>query len=285
MIMNLNSDRLQAFIEVYEKQSFSGAAKSLGLTQSALSQRVFKLEDELEATLLVRNPNDIVLTRAGEKLFQFCLNLRSLEQDVFQNLKKETLQSEIRLGVYSSVGDSVILPSIIKLTKNNPKLKLNIKTKEMKDMIKILQNAEVDFIILNYVPQIQGIESVILGEEKNFCFEGVHYKGPELLFLDHDENDQFTMEFLRQQKKKLDLDKVERHFMDDVYGIIFGVEQNLGRGVIPDHLVKNNRKIKICKEFRPMINPIVLCYRKQIYYPNLHKLVVKTLVENGPGYL
>lgn len=283
--MNLNSDRLQAFLEVYEKQSFSGAAKSLGLTQSALSQRVFKLEDELEATLLVRNPNDIVLTKAGEKLFQYCLNLRSLEQDVFKNLKRENLQSEIRLGVYSSVGDSVILPAIVKLTKSNPKLKLNIKTKEMKDMMKILQNAEVDFVILNYVPQIQGIEFIILGEEKNYCFEGAHYKGPELLFLDHDENDQFTTEFLRAQKRKIDFDKVDRHFMDDVYGIIFGVEQNLGRGVIPDHLVKNNKKIKIVKEFRPLINPVVLCYRKQIYYPNLHKMVVKTLADHGPTYL
>lgn len=283
--MNLNSDRLQAFLEVYEKQSFSGAAKSLGLTQSALSQRVFKLEDELEATLLVRNPNEIVLTKAGEKLFQYCLNLRSLEQDVFKNLKRETLQSEIRLGVFSSVGDSVILPAIVKITRNNPKLKLNIKTKEIKDLLKILQNAEVDFVILNYVPEVQGIESIILGEEKNYCFEGIHYKGPEYLFLDHDENDQFTMEFLRNQKKKIDLSTIDRHFMDDVYGIIFGVEQNLGRGVIPDHLVKNNRKIKVVKEFRPMINPVVLCFRKQIYYSSLHKLVVKTLTEDGPSYL
>ena len=69
--MHINTDSLKAFIEIYKLGSFTKAANSLGLSQSAISQKVSRLEDLLQATLFIRSRDAIKLTAAGEKLFSY----------------------------------------------------------------------------------------------------------------------------------------------------------------------------------------------------------------------
>ncbi len=60
----------QAFVAVAEQRSFSGAARGLGVTPSALSQAVRSLEDRLGVPLLVRTTRSVGLTDAGRRLLQ-----------------------------------------------------------------------------------------------------------------------------------------------------------------------------------------------------------------------
>ena len=48
-------NRYIAFLKVFERNSFSDAARDLGYTQSAVSQMIKSLEEELGVTLLVRD--------------------------------------------------------------------------------------------------------------------------------------------------------------------------------------------------------------------------------------
>ena len=57
--------RYDAFIKVIETGSFSKAAKELGYTQSAVSQMVHSLEEELCTTLISRSRKGISLTPDG----------------------------------------------------------------------------------------------------------------------------------------------------------------------------------------------------------------------------
>lgn len=60
---------LASFLAVAEKRSFTAAAADLGVTPSALSQVVQKLEDRLGMRLLHRTTRSVGLTEAGERLF------------------------------------------------------------------------------------------------------------------------------------------------------------------------------------------------------------------------
>ncbi len=62
-------DQLRAmgvFACVVEKSSFSGAARDLGITTSAVSQQIRSLEQEMEVTLLHRSTRKLSLTEAGQ---------------------------------------------------------------------------------------------------------------------------------------------------------------------------------------------------------------------------
>src|SRR4051794_35925310 len=61
---------LQAFLIVAEQHSFTRAAALLGISRSALSHSVRRLEERLEIRLLGRTTRSVSLTDAGERLFQ-----------------------------------------------------------------------------------------------------------------------------------------------------------------------------------------------------------------------
>src|SRR3954454_8671995 len=61
---------LTAFVLVVEERSFTKAAARLGLSQSALSQIVRRLEERLGLRLLTRTTRSVAPTEAGERLLQ-----------------------------------------------------------------------------------------------------------------------------------------------------------------------------------------------------------------------
>jgi DNA-binding transcriptional LysR family regulator len=66
--MDLNL--VTAFVRVVEAQSFTHAARSLGLPKSSVSRRVTELEDELGVRLLHRTTRKLSLTEAGRSYFE-----------------------------------------------------------------------------------------------------------------------------------------------------------------------------------------------------------------------
>lgn len=68
--MALNWDKLRFFHAVAEAGSFTHAAKTLNLSQSAISRQISTLEMSLENTLFHRHARGLKLTEHGERLFQ-----------------------------------------------------------------------------------------------------------------------------------------------------------------------------------------------------------------------
>src|SRR5512138_3020060 len=62
--------QLQAFLAVARLRSFSGAARELGVSRSAVSQSVRQLEEQLRVVLLVRTTRSVSVTDAGRRLVE-----------------------------------------------------------------------------------------------------------------------------------------------------------------------------------------------------------------------
>src|SRR5438876_936300 len=113
--MSLSSSQLDAFVEVSRLKSFSKAAKSIHLTQSALSQRIAHLEEDLGTALFIRESAGLRLTTVGEELLQYCRNRASLEEECVSRIRNahgDTMVGVVRIGAYSTVMRSIVLPSL-----------------------------------------------------------------------------------------------------------------------------------------------------------------------------
>jgi DNA-binding transcriptional LysR family regulator len=64
----LNS--LNAFVAVARRRSFAAAARELGLSSSALSQSVRRLETKLGVSLLARSSRSVAPIAAGDRLLR-----------------------------------------------------------------------------------------------------------------------------------------------------------------------------------------------------------------------
>ncbi len=77
----LDSRCLEALAAIIRQGSFERAAEDLGITQSAVSQRIKRLESQFGEPLLVRS-KPVTATAAGDRVFQYVLNARLMERDL-----------------------------------------------------------------------------------------------------------------------------------------------------------------------------------------------------------
>src|SRR6516162_10552497 len=71
---------LETFARAAELSSFTGAARILGLTQAAVSQRIHALEQALKGPLFQRQGGHVLLTDAGHRLYGFAERILALHR-------------------------------------------------------------------------------------------------------------------------------------------------------------------------------------------------------------
>ncbi|ADZ91597.1 LysR family transcriptional regulator [Marinomonas mediterranea] len=115
---------LLIFVEVAKKRSFTAAAKKLGMSKSAISQQIKRLEESIGHQLLIRNTRGVVLTSAGETLLarsellneQLSLTLTEL------NSEKEQPSGHFKVSVPPFFEKGIVIPALKQLCLEFPKL-------------------------------------------------------------------------------------------------------------------------------------------------------------------
>jgi DNA-binding transcriptional LysR family regulator len=97
---------LRALVEVVRRTTFSGAAKELFATQSAVSKAVKQLEDELGMLLFERNGRNSRLTDAGEIAYKRAASILAETKDLVTELSelRGLNRGKLRLGLPSMGG-------------------------------------------------------------------------------------------------------------------------------------------------------------------------------------
>ena len=283
--MKLSNLGLQAFAQTAITLNITQAAKDLGLTQSALSQRIALLENELEVTLFIREARGLKLTSAGERLLRFSSLNQKMEEELLLELKgnKDELAGSLRLAGYSSVLRSILIPALSDFLRKHPKVHIDFQSYEMFELPEILNTARADLIVMDYQWQKKGIAEVNLGSEDFVVIESTKHDCPQDLYLDHGPLDNATEEFFKTQTRAPK--NIRRSFMGDVYGIIDGVKMGLGRAVMSRHLIQNNKQIEIVAGYSKYKRPVTLHYFEQPYYPRLMAKVLAELEKQAPALL
>src|ERR1700730_17167324 len=102
---------LETFAEAAERGSFTAAARHLGLSQAAISQRIQRLEGLLRAPLFRREAGKATLTDAGRRLHGYARRILDLTAEAWAAVTgaKEPITGELILAA-SSVPGQHILP-------------------------------------------------------------------------------------------------------------------------------------------------------------------------------
>ncbi len=129
--MDLNLYALKTFREVVDKGSFSKAAKTLFVTQPAVSLQIKSLENFFQVPLLIRGTSGkIKLTPEGQLLYKYTQKLVEFQEDLFQGMRKyaKEFSIKLRLGACFIAGEHLLPPILDSFSDNYPgtRLSLNI---------------------------------------------------------------------------------------------------------------------------------------------------------------
>lgn len=128
MVRREDLGSLAMFLVVAEERSFTRAAARLGLSQSALSHAMRRLEAKLGLRLLTRTTRSVAPTDAGEQLLQ---TLRPALEDIDHKLADLTELRErpaglLRLTTSVHAARAVLWPAISRMMHENPDIEIEI---------------------------------------------------------------------------------------------------------------------------------------------------------------
>lgn len=150
---------LQALAAVHRRGSFGGAAAELHLTQSAVSQRIKALEDQIGSVLLVRG-TPCVATQAGETLIGHFDRLMLMESAVRRDLGQGAEgQSTLRIAVNADSLATWFLPALQAVEG----VLFDIVIDDEDVSLDWLKRGEVAAVVTAHARPLQGCESVPLG--------------------------------------------------------------------------------------------------------------------------
>ena len=156
--------QLRYFAKAAETLNFSHAANCLNIAQSSLSQQIKQLEDELGTQLFIRDSHSMLWTEAGEVILPFALRtIHDAEAcaDRIRDLRK-MLTGTLNIGVTHSFSP-ILTESVISFIKMYPKINVNIVYKQMNELMELLSNHELDFVLaFKPIYPLPNVESHIL---------------------------------------------------------------------------------------------------------------------------
>ena len=112
MLDNLRG--MAVFASVVGHGSFSGSARELGMTTSAVSQQIRSLENELGVVLLHRSTRKLSLTEAGESFYEAAKDVVSAAEQgrIKVNQLRDELAGSLRVATTPELGVNDILPAL-----------------------------------------------------------------------------------------------------------------------------------------------------------------------------
>ncbi len=274
--MPLSQDRLQAFAAVARAGNFTRGAKTLHLSQPALSRRITGLEEDLEAVLFVRGRGGASLTEAGQRLLDFVEAGRALEEELLGDLgpAPTAYRGAVRVAGLTSLVPPVVLPALAPFLRRHPAVQVEVRRETDRHVFEALAAGRIDFGISQLPSETPGIVDTYLGDEEFVVVESKAHPGRRDVFLDVSPTDATTELFFASQPARLrPRGGWTRSFLHDEPGILLGVELGLGRAVKPRHTLPKHAAVRVDSSFAPVTKPVFLQVRRQRYYGRLHQTI------------
>ena len=146
----VNLELYKIFITVANEKNITRASEKLYLTQPAVSKHIKNLENILRIKLITRSNYGINLTKQGEELYNKIKDATYL----LINIENKYLENrEIKLGIHSTILNKIFGKCISDFYIENPLSKIATFNHENEEMLKELQNGDLDII---FSKKIQG---------------------------------------------------------------------------------------------------------------------------------
>lgn len=145
----MNLRQLEYFVSVAETLSFTKTAEAFFISQTAVTQQIKSLEEQLEVELLKRTKRHVELTPAGNVFLTEAKAILSRTESAIIKTKKAAtgFAGNLNIGVVEGYGDPG-LPDLLRSFRTGyPNISLSIRDGEVDTLYSLLLNQTLDVVI------------------------------------------------------------------------------------------------------------------------------------------
>ncbi len=254
--MNIDVEHLETLLAVVDAGSFDDASIDLGITPSAVSQRIKALENRLGAILVVRS-RPVIPTEQGYKVLRYARQMSLLSTEFAHELAADKPQS-IALGVNSDSLSTWFGPVFEQLSEiENLSVEI-IRTDENRGL-ELLRTGRVSAVVTATAEALQGCTSKKLGAMRyraaassRIISRYLQQRSPEELVR--------TPMVVFDREDPLQYDMLERlagtgsrptsvvHHIPDSLKYVSAIEAGMGWGMIPELQLVQAKKLEVLHE-------------------------------------
>ncbi|MBM7326116.1 LysR family transcriptional regulator [Agrobacterium sp. S2] len=169
----LEVDALRALTAVRQHGGITRAAEALGLSQSAVSHKIKRLETSLGCNLLNRTAGSPVFTSAGKDLLDYAARIISLHDEALVSLMKTPLAGRIALGFTEDTTCTDLSQILGRFRRLHPEVVVRTRVRMSLVLRAMLERGELDAAIVQVFAHDVRPTDVILFREKLFWVKRV----------------------------------------------------------------------------------------------------------------
>ncbi|WP_028605715.1 LysR substrate-binding domain-containing protein [Ottowia thiooxydans] len=140
---------LRSLVAIVAHGSFAAAAVQLGRTQSAITQQMQRLEEQIGHPLFLKHGRQKRLTQQGERLLTYARHMLAVNDEAMQSLRRGNVEGVLRIGAPHDMADTMLPPLLAEVSRNLPNLQLEIQIGRSPFLMEALKRSELDMTISN----------------------------------------------------------------------------------------------------------------------------------------
>ncbi|RDL34827.1 LysR family transcriptional regulator [Photobacterium damselae] len=239
---------LAVFIIVVDEGSYTAAAKKLGVTPSALSKQVSKLEKALSVKLLERTTRKLVMSESGKRIYEQCTAMMSAaKQAVEISSSEHTIPAgTVTVAAPKAFMSIMLQPLVTPFLNLYPDIQLKIKARDG-DIDLLAEEIDIVFRLTEkpiegqVLKQVGKVNLVLCASPDYIARKGLPQHPLELKHHDciylGETNTDHIWEF-HQDTERHSIAVTGRYAVNHSQMRLKGVQDGLGIGIFPDFVIK-----------------------------------------------
>ncbi len=146
-VLDLKS--LRCFWAMARVGSLTRAGIELGVSESAVSQRIKALEAHLKVKLYESPGGKVRLTSAGQRLMEMAIGLFDQVEQFQQELSGQEVTGELQLATQEPTLRYVLPPAVQRFTNEYPQVRLRILSQRVGETVDLVRQGQVDVGIIS----------------------------------------------------------------------------------------------------------------------------------------
>ena len=145
--MSFDTLGLRCFLEAAATGSFTQAAQRVGRSQSAVSQQIAKIEDELGVRLFQRG-REVRLTADGQVFLSYARRIHDLQREVLDRFREPDLEGEVRFGLPEDFASVYLSEVLAEFARIHPRVVLTIECDLTLNLLQRFRGGEFDLVLV-----------------------------------------------------------------------------------------------------------------------------------------